>query len=211
MKSADEFSNATGPMPSDTATSNASTPLDSPAWISSAEDSHAKTSRARAADLASLALEAAFGTNSLASLRRAALDGSSSKTCAAAPSNGSISCAETWNGSAMRRYRSRLRRAIAELPTNAHAFSSSGVLPTLTAQSYGSNIGGSAGRTGKVRLSLQRLLPTLTCNRSTYATRRGERYETLPVVAGGPLNPTWCEWYMGFPAGWTEHACSAMP
>ena len=22
--------------------------------------------------------------------------------------------------------------------------------------------------------------------------------------AGGPMTPTWCEWYMGFPLGWTE-------
>ena len=28
---------------------------------------------------------------------------------------------------------------------------------------------------------------------------------------GGPLNPTWCEWFMGFPLGWTELGDSAMP
>lgn len=27
--------------------------------------------------------------------------------------------------------------------------------------------------------------------------------ECLPQV-GGPLNPTWCEWFMGWPVGWTE-------
>lgn len=144
----------------------------------------------------------------------------------------------------MRAFRSRLRQAIAALPTSAHAFSSSGVLPTLTAtagerggrgdlvavvngrpmkhhrvtllptltaQSYGSNVGGSAGRVGKVRMSLQRLLPTLTCNRATYGTRRGKRCETLPGMAGGPLNPTWLEWYQGFPAGWTALACWETP
>lgn len=26
----------------------------------------------------------------------------------------------------------------------------------------------------------------------------------LPEVVGGQLNPTWVEWLMGFPAGWTE-------
>lgn len=27
--------------------------------------------------------------------------------------------------------------------------------------------------------------------------------EHLPNVVGGPLNPDWCEWFMGFPIGWT--------
>jgi len=54
------------------------------------------------------------------------------------------------------------------------------LLPTLTAQSYGSNRGGSAGREG------QPVRPSLN------------------TLAGGPLNPTWCEWFMGFPEGWTE-------
>lgn len=56
-------------------------------------------------------------------------------------------------------------------------------------------------------------LPTLTA--STYGssnngTRDGEtRYKTrgkpsLDSLAGGPLSPRWCEWYMGFPDGWTD-------
>jgi len=32
------------------------------------------------------------------------------------------------------------------------------------------------------------------------ALRNGESESTN----NGPLNPMWCEWYMGFPAGWTE-------
>lgn len=53
------------------------------------------------------------------------------------------------------------------------------LLPTLTAQSYGTNRGGSAGRSGPVRPSLN-------------------------TLAGGSLSPTWCEWFMGFPEGWTD-------
>lgn len=33
----------------------------------------------------------------------------------------------------------------------------------------------------------------------------------LPQVIGGPLNPTWCEWFMGFPREWTEFAPSETP
>jgi hypothetical protein len=28
--------------------------------------------------------------------------------------------------------------------------------------------------------------------------------EMLPTAAGGPLNPTWVEWLMGWPIGWTD-------
>jgi hypothetical protein len=35
--------------------------------------------------------------------------------------------------------------------------------------------------------------------------KEGSRHSvTLPVAAGGQLNPTWVEWLMGFPTGWTD-------
>jgi len=37
------------------------------------------------------------------------------------------------------------------------------------------------------------------------------RGQQLPNQIGGPLNPTWCEWFMGFPAGWTELEDSGTP
>lgn len=53
------------------------------------------------------------------------------------------------------------------------------LLPMLSAVDYGSNRGGAAGRIGPVKKSLRGL-------------------------AGGPLNLRWCEWFMGFPEGWTR-------
>lgn len=196
--------------------------------ISSAADSPVRTSAARASELASLVLEAAYGTSSLASLRAAVHRGSSSKTSEAEQSSGFPRYAEHWNDTATRRYRSRLRRAIAERPTNAHAFSSSRalpptattkswhrqtmaggervslreLLPTLGASSHGSNRGGQVGRVGEIRPSLRGLLPTLTTQRATYATRRDQVYPTLHGTVDGPLNPRWLEWFMGFPDGW---------
>jgi DNA (cytosine-5)-methyltransferase 1 len=32
----------------------------------------------------------------------------------------------------------------------------------------------------------------------------GRNSDSLNVVAGGALNPTWVEWLMGFPDGWTD-------
>jgi hypothetical protein len=33
----------------------------------------------------------------------------------------------------------------------------------------------------------------------------------LNAVAGGALNPTWVEWLMGFPEGWTDSSSSVTP
>lgn len=106
----------------------------------------------------------------------------------------------------------------------------SSLWPTLTHQSYGSNRGGAAGRSGPSRPSLPMLirrdartekgaarmpgslgsdplLPTLTrCgnyNRKGCSPTSGDG---LATAVGGRLNPTWCEWYMGFPLGWTDVA-----
>ncbi len=54
-----------------------------------------------------------------------------------------------------------------------------GFWPTPTASSYGSNRGGSAGRSGKIRRSISGLI-------------------------GGPENPVFREWLMGYRADWTE-------
>lgn len=32
-----------------------------------------------------------------------------------------------------------------------------------------------------------------------------------PCSQGGPLNPDWCEWFMGFPVGWTASSALATP
>lgn len=54
-----------------------------------------------------------------------------------------------------------------------------GFWPTPTASNYGSNRGGAAGRTGKFRRSISSLI-------------------------GGPENPEFREWLMGYNFGWTE-------
>ncbi|MCH2137419.1 MAG: hypothetical protein MK101_12735 [Phycisphaerales bacterium] len=63
--------------------------------------------------------------------------------------------------------------------------------PTLTANAYGSNRGGAAGRTGEVRHSLQTLTSSDAKGGAGHAS------------SGGPLNPEWCAHFMGWPVGWT--------
>ena len=151
------------------------------------------------------------------------------------------------------------QRLNAEPLTNA---SESLSLPTPSATPYGSNQGGAAGRTGKVRHSLEsmarhNLWPTPTVQDSNKATKKlrdnhqnnltaivfnqqlptptsrdwkggyaeksltrkdgkSRRFDALPNAAiggvgtdivAGHLNPTWIEWLMGVPTGWTELGC----
>ena len=85
------------------------------------------------------------------------------------------------------------------------------MMPTPTARSYGTNQGGAAGRTGPIRPSLEtmarrRLWPTPIASDGTRGStgwvNHGKRGHQLPESAGGPLNPEFVEWLMGWPRGW---------
>lgn len=47
-------------------------------------------------------------------------------------------------------------------------------------------------------------LPTPHSNCHTGAGKRGDGGENLQTVVGGTLNPTWVDWLMGYPIGWTD-------
>lgn len=205
-----------------------------PLWsqsTSSASEALAKTSVPRAQVLALEALRAAFSTTAFEYWKQRDRAGSCSKTLLRALLDGSTLSGQNWNSSDMQRYRSRLRRVGSALGRNGREYL---LLPALTATQYGSNRGGAAGRTGPERPSLQsmarQMLPTLTetgnllspsmqkwprhsllqalCRRNERGpgpakkTRGGKG--DLPQTIGGHLDPTWCEWFMGAPEGWTE-------
>jgi hypothetical protein len=93
------------------------------------------------------------------------------------------------------------------LPTLAPTISvnaSGSLLPTLTVN--GNNNRPYPGKKSGYGLATAiALLPTLTTiglnggsNSRRATAKRGE-----PPTHLGPLNPDWCEWFMGFPIGWT--------
>jgi hypothetical protein len=53
-----------------------------------------------------------------------------------------------------------------------------------------------------------RLLPTPNTVDAKGGTRKGKGQEQLCHLVGGSLNPTWVEWLMGYPAGWTDLGAS---
>ena len=100
-------------------------------------------------------------------------------------------------------------------PTLAHTIcvsASGSLLPTLTVN--GNNNRPYPGKKSGYGLATAiALLPTLTTiglnggsNSRRATAKRGE-----PPTHLGPLNPDWCEWFMGFPIGWTVFTALETP
>lgn len=88
-------------------------------------------------------------------------------------------------------------------------------LQTLTA-SDGKGEAGSSGRRGGENLrTAVRHMPTLAASDwkgrsgAGHLSRHGMKRLSDAMPNGGPLNPVWCEWFMGFPLRWTELEGSA--
>lgn len=86
-----------------------------------------------------------------------------------------------------------------------------GYLPTLTATEGGWNKSQGANAIARPTLSTmvrKNLFPTLKARdgkdngKSPSEARRNT--PSLAHNVGGQLNPTWCEWFMGYPLGWSE-------
>ena len=93
----------------------------------------------------------------------------------------------------------------------------SGLLPTPTASQYGTRNNGRRGDGTEFKtkgsLSLNSMAatglwptPTAACATGGQRSRSGKRKNELLLggIAGGPLNPAWVEWLMGWPIGHTD-------
>ena len=160
----------------------------------------------------STARKAASGESLRGSFARYDRDMSSWRTAQTSLLGASDECLETWPRWGLMLDGACYPQKILEHGTYGKGY---GLLPTLTATDYGSNRGGAAGRVGPVRESLQTMarhgrLPTLLArdwkdgqeNRRT-TVQRLRCAVTEPEQLGGTLNPDWCEWFMGWPIGWT--------
>jgi hypothetical protein len=136
----------------------------------------------------------------------------------------SMTCWLTWKALATPRGRLLFRLLPSMRDIAATEFGS--LLPTPTAQNYGTNQGGASGRTGPVRPSLSTmakysLWPTPTsitdtggaalCKWGGARSREKIRAMVGDAELNGALNPEWVEWLMGYPIGWTALDPSEMP
>lgn len=121
---------------------------------------------------------------------------------------------ETWPRSGMMRNGWCWERTTWEPRMNVSACGSLPKLPTL-AKADGEG-GGEVNwkpvrKSGhRAQLTLRtavRMLPPLTCQDAKNNGTPSQAKRNSPLLnalAGGPLNPVWCEWFMGWPEGWTE-------
>ncbi len=95
------------------------------------------------------------------------------------------------------------------------------LLPTLDASQQKYRLSGGTQQSKSLeamaRTGVLSKLPTLVARDYRHPGRsRAERTgskagDHLPNSVGGPLNPDWCEWFMGFPIGWTASSALEMP
>lgn len=78
------------------------------------------------------------------------------------------------------------------------ALAKKGLLPTLRASDASHAGPNQRGSKGDLSLTATLLLPTLTASRRSGLQSHGKN------VFLGSLNPTWAEWFMNMPLGWTD-------
>lgn len=149
---------------------------------SSLQGSRANQFRSPAKDSAKL-MSVGSGPNAPASFAWYDRDGCCWRTCQGSLFEGWEKYSETWPRSGMTRNGIAYRLPPLVPRTSVIERSSSRIWPTPTA-SDGMGGPGSSGRDGG---------------------------PNLRTVVGGPLNPEWVEWLMGFPVGWTDLERSGTP
>jgi len=167
-------------------------------FSSSAAVSLAKMCPAQARARALLESARACGVSSLVWSQSFNPNGSLSRTSRAVRDGGSMRSCVSWKSSAMRSYLSRLRRVMSELLTSEGGCS---LLPTLTVHgNY--NRKGASPNSGDGLWTALRTLPARDAKGPAPKHTKGGR--DLASDIGGHLNPEWCLYFMGFPAGWLE-------
>lgn len=176
---------------------------------SSAEASPVRTSAAREPDAVLPDIAPGCGSSTCDSSESRTPASSSSRTLRAERSCGYPRSVKGSKGLGIEPVPSRFLPSTLE----PHIFvDASSLLPTPTASSYGTNQGGAAGRVGKVRMSLHTMVrrgllatPTAKGNQLCPSMKKWPGCEAWQAVhPPGPLLPSFVEWMMGFPDGWTS-------
>ena len=111
---------------------------------------------------------------------------------------------ETWprSGTMLNGFAFQLGRLVPHISANGYLLWDGlpGMLPTMTA-SLAEKKGADYAR--KFRAGGCRG-PDLQTYAILFPFKENSQIKQSTKVTGGLLNPTWCEWYQGFPEGWTE-------
>ena len=178
------------------------------ALTSSAVDSPAKTSASLGEASDSQESGPPSGGRCTGSFARWDPASSSWRTSQLLLTGGSMPFSDRWPTSGLMQNGVCFQRQPLELRINAEG--SGSWLPTPAASMGGRNK--SPTPNAKIRPSLETMArhntwPTPTASDSTGGWQRAASKQggaNLREALGGPLNPTWVEWLMGWPIGWTD-------
>ena len=124
-----------------------------------------------------------------------------------------------WSAQAITSSCSILKLRLSEHGTGERGFSSSAsqMWPTPRANEYKDTLQsvppsrqkdpGKCNLTQRVAVKLF----TTPCAADAQGTHGGDNHRSLRTDVAGQLNPTWVEWLMGFPPGWTDLNASGTP
>lgn len=171
-------------------------------WISSLPDTHVSPSLSQA-KVSQRKTNDTSGPMSRESSKRFIQLSLFSRTCKGMSDEDLSRSSVTWKGWGSMRSGVFTQRPAPVLPTAETACS---FWPTPSANSYGSNQGGGAGRIGPIRYSLQSLAKQWPGPPDPKGTGAKS-----PSTSGRRLNPIFVEWLMGFPLNWISFELSAMP
>ena len=166
------------------------------AWMSSQEDSHVKTSAQPERAQESTAKGQECGDTWLASFAKLDRDSCLWKTPHCLPVEGLDGFSETWPRWGMMRDGECWELVTPVRRTSVNEF---GFWPTPC-------LPGNGGTNGKAKLK-RMLFTTPTAHNAKETNDPSESTRNTPTLAaqvGGHLNPTWVEWLMGWPIGWTD-------
>lgn len=157
---------------------------------------------------------ATSGPNTSGSSENAAPGCASSRTCAGMCPKDCERCDATWNAWATALKRDYSRRRKSARTTGANG-SISWPTPTVCGNH---NRAGASARSGDGLATADRSRPMMWATpvardsrapgRSRFERTGSKAGDPLPQQVGGTLNPTWVEWLMGVPTGWTDCDCS---
>lgn len=171
---------------------------------------HAKTSALPGLEKGLTASGLGFGASSRASFARLSQQSSEWKTAQCSlleDSHEYLQILPRWGS--MRNGMLYLRKTL--VPTISVAACGS-LLPTLTVcGNY--NAKGASATSGDGLVTALKRMPTLTASNGLDGgsnSRRAAVNRGAPIP-NGPLNPDWCEWFMGFPIGWSASVALEMP
>lgn len=169
---------------------------------SSAAASHVKTSHLQEKVLELLEKNLDYGKNTQELLAKYDHNTSSWKTSQLCFTEDYQTFSETWPRSGMMQNGIAYQLVPLELHTKE---TECGLLPTPTASPMGSNTHmRKNGTTVKKRIMNWPTPTAHNAKEGAYPAEYLRNTPTLSALAGGKLNPTWIEWLMGFPNGWTD-------